>query len=58
MQALPIGNRLNLYIQEIVEVVSTFPSVAKDLGVKANTIELITQRLSQAWQENEGLLAS
>ncbi|TVP52985.1 MAG: type II toxin-antitoxin system HipA family toxin [Halomonas sp.] len=46
------------YIQEIVEVVSTFPSVAKDLGVKASTIELITQRLSQAWQENKGLLAS
>ncbi|QPI64097.1 type II toxin-antitoxin system HipA family toxin [Vreelandella venusta] len=46
------------YVHEIVDVMSTFPTVAKDLGVKASTIELITQRLNQAWQENKELLLS
>jgi serine/threonine-protein kinase HipA len=46
------------FVQEIVDVMSTFPDVAKDLGVKVSTIELITQRLNQALQENKGLLPS
>ena len=44
------------HVQEIVDVIDTFPAVAKDLGVEPSTIKLITQRLNEAWQENKGLL--
>lgn len=39
-----------------MDIIGIFPAVAKDLGVKASTIELITQRLNEAWQENKALL--
>ncbi|MCA1771799.1 MAG: type II toxin-antitoxin system HipA family toxin [Halomonas sp.] len=46
------------HAQEIVDVIGTFPAVARDLGVKTSTIKLITQRLNEAWQENKALLPS
>jgi serine/threonine-protein kinase HipA len=46
------------HVQKIADVIGTFPAVAKDLGVKASTVKLITQRLNEAWQENKGILIS
>ncbi|MDG4868984.1 type II toxin-antitoxin system HipA family toxin, partial [Guyparkeria sp. 1SP6A2] len=50
-QALP-------YVQETVDVLSSFSVVAKHLGARASTIDLITKRLNQAWWENKGLLST
>lgn len=50
-QALP-------YVQETVDVLSSFSVVAKHLGARASTIDLITKRLNQAWRENKGLLST
>ena len=44
-------------IKEIVEEISIFGKVAKSLGVKLKTINLIEKQLNQSWQNNRNLLA-
>jgi serine/threonine-protein kinase HipA len=44
------------HVQEIVDVLSTFPDTAKELGIKASTVALITQQLNQTRRDNKGLL--
>lgn len=45
-------------ITEIVEVMASFQSVAKEFGVHARTIELIAKQLVVTWQDNKELIQS
>ncbi|PRY64806.1 serine/threonine-protein kinase HipA [Vreelandella songnenensis] len=44
------------HVQEIVDVLSTFSDTAKELGIKASTVALMTQQLNQTRRDNKGLL--
>ncbi|WP_245751760.1 type II toxin-antitoxin system HipA family toxin [Marinospirillum celere] len=43
-------------IEGVIEPLSSFPSLAKELDVSQKTIRLIEQKLNITWQDNKGLL--
>lgn len=43
-------------IEGVIEPLSSFPSLAQELGVSQESIRLIEGQLNSTWQENKGLL--
>ena len=50
-------NKAQQVIEEVVEAISSFNVIAHKLGVKPETIKLISKQLASVYQENKTLLA-